>query len=87
MLLGTSLASDGKEGGRIVGKGALLRAVPTSNAAAVGTRSLSSGRPTGSGLWPARWQAPAGPVGFADPYDASMFKKKIVDGRDKRASR
>jgi hypothetical protein len=21
------------------------------------------GRPTGSGLWPARWQAPAGPVG------------------------
>src|SRR5712671_1572250 len=27
------------------------------------TRSLSSGRPTGSGLWPARWQAPAGPGG------------------------
>src|SRR6266446_4232457 len=25
--------------------------------------SLSSGRPTGSGLWPARWQAPSGPVG------------------------
>ncbi len=23
--------------------------------------SSSSGRPTGSGLWPARWQAPAGP--------------------------
>ena len=36
-------------------------------AALVGTRSLSSGRPTGSGLWPARWQAPAGPVGFAHP--------------------
>jgi Resolvase, N terminal domain len=28
-------------------------------------RSLPSGRPTGSGLWPARWQAPAGPVGRA----------------------
>src|SRR5229473_3716833 len=27
------------------------------------SRSLSSGRPTGSGLWPARWQAPAGPGG------------------------
>src|SRR5467141_1925643 len=27
------------------------------------TRSLSSGRPNGSGLWPARWQAPAGPGG------------------------
>ena len=27
------------------------------------TRSLSSGRPTGSGLWPARWQAPPGPGG------------------------
>jgi len=26
-------------------------------------RSLSSGRPTGSGPWPARWQAPAGPGG------------------------
>jgi hypothetical protein len=25
--------------------------------------SLPSGRPTGSGLWPARWQAPAGPGG------------------------
>src|SRR6266849_8517756 len=25
--------------------------------------SLSSGRPNGSGLWPARWQAPAGPGG------------------------
>src|SRR3974390_2444074 len=35
----------------------------------VGTaRSLSSGRPNESGLWPARWQAPAGPVGaFAPP--------------------
>ncbi len=33
----------------------------------VGTRSLSSGRPNGSGLWPARWQAPAGPVTFAHP--------------------
>jgi len=30
-------------------------------------RSLSSGRPTGSGLWPARWQAPAGPGGLLRP--------------------
>src|SRR5262249_25034998 len=27
------------------------------------SRSLSSGRPNGSSLWPARWQAPAGPGG------------------------
>src|SRR5216684_4849650 len=47
----------------------LVRAVPTKPRPLVGTRSLSSGRPNGSGLWPARWQAPAGPVGFAHPTD------------------
>src|SRR6266436_9595146 len=29
--------------------------------------SSPSGRPTGSGLWPARWQAPAGPSGSTHP--------------------
>jgi hypothetical protein len=33
----------------------------------VGTRSLPSGRPNGSGPWLARWQAPVGPVGYAHP--------------------
>src|SRR5260221_8834988 len=50
---------------RRVGKGAQRRA--HLERPKVGTRSLSSGRPTGSGLWPARWQTPAGPVGFAHP--------------------
>jgi hypothetical protein len=60
-----------------VGKGALLRAVPAGPRRLVGTRSLSSGRPNGSGLWPARWQAPAGPVGFA-PYGASIRLERAL---------
>src|SRR5229473_3422550 len=35
-------------------------------------RSLSSGRPTGSGLRPARWQAPAGPGGLLRPTGCSL---------------
>src|SRR5262245_17912372 len=35
-------------------------------------RSLSSGWPTGSGLWPARWQAPAGPGGLLRPTVLSV---------------
>src|SRR6266849_8934994 len=50
-----------------VGKGALFARRAHRGSAVVGTRSLSSGPPTGSGLWPARWQAPAGPGGFAHP--------------------
>src|SRR6266446_8381185 len=47
---------------RRVGKGAKRRA--HHRVLQVGTaRSLSSRRPNGSGLWPARWQAPAGPGG------------------------
>src|SRR5260370_11002925 len=37
------------------------------------SRSLSSGRPTGSGLWPARWQAPAGPVGSIRATGLAFF--------------
>src|SRR5260370_32901733 len=55
----------------------------------VGTRSLSSGRPPGSGLWPARWQAPAGPVGFAHPtaparrvYRHPLSEIRLVRDRD-----
>src|SRR5712664_2737852 len=45
--------------------------------------SLSSGRPTGSGLWPARWQAPAGPGGsiratYTAPAGRSVMARKTT---------
>src|SRR5258706_14834116 len=65
---------------RRVGKGALLRAVPTpppppyppplageGREGGVGTLSLSSGPPHGAGLSPAPPQAPPGAGGFAHP--------------------
>src|SRR5258708_7893602 len=52
------------------------------------SRSLSSGRPTGSGLWPARWQAPAGPGGSIRATGLALFcavmvlRGAAIDARD-----
>src|SRR5712664_1944184 len=42
------------------------------------TLSLSSGRPTGSGLWPARWQAPPGPGGSIRATDSAFHDPQHV---------
>ena len=43
-------------------------------------RSLSSGRPTGSGLWPARWQAPAGPCGLTRAVGLAVAATLMMAG-------